>query len=93
MRVGRSSNKASFESDGLVFSNVVFLDGGAYNNRVPCAILGPCNEVSFRDCKFMPASRSTVSGSNAVLIDASQLDNKSRAAQGIVFDNCRYARY
>lgn len=90
LRVGRSSNKASFESDGLVFSNVVFLDGGAYNNRVPCAILGPCNEVSFRDCKFMPASRSTVSGSNAVLIDASQLDNKSRAAQGIVFDNCSF---
>ena len=90
LRVGRSANKRSFESDGIVFSNIVFLDGGSHYSKTPCAIIGPCNEISFRDCKFMPASSSDVKGSNSVMLDASQMGNTSRAVQGIVFDNCSF---
>lgn len=84
--VGISDNAGAFESDGLTFSNLYFInkDSTAETSVTTLVKIGPCNEIAFRDCKFQKGS--IVDPSTAVLVTGTI----NKAAQGITFDGCSF---
>ena len=85
--IGKSQNKVSRVSDGLVFSNIYTLPLTSSNNIInPVLKLEGCNEISFRDCKFQSSSGESIYNSKAVYISAQE--NSKVAA--ITFDSCSF---